>query len=205
MCFGDSGAEAANRAAVQQRQEEKQRQQRIRSGMGQIDQIFSPFNDAFFRRRGETFLSFARPQLEDQYGKAREALIYALSRNGLLNSSVAATKFGDLKKSYDVNAQALEGRANDEANKARQTVEQNRSDLVAQLQATADPTAAANAAIARQTFLSSTPGYEPLGALFANVTAGLADATNTEKNGFSGINLFNTGTSSKSGSSRVVT
>lgn len=205
MCLGDGGAKASQQAAAQQRREEQQRQQRIRSGMGEIDQIFSPFNDQFYKNRGDAYRSFAAPQLEDQYRKAREQLIYGLSRNGLLQSSAGATKFADLTKQYDTNRQVIEGRAADTANAARQAVEQNRSDLVAQLHATADPTAAANAAIARQTQLNATPGFDALGNLFQNVTAGLADATNRNTNNAGGISLFNTGSTPRSNTSaRVV-
>jgi hypothetical protein len=203
MCLG-GGDGGAGAAAAAQREEEDQRQGRIRSGMANIDQIFSPFNDTFFKGRSQAFLDFARPQLEDQYRKARENLIFALSRNGLLQSSAGATKFGELTKLYDTNRQVIEGRGADEGNRARQQVEENRSDLVNQLHATSDPTAAANAAIARQSFLSSTPGFDALGNLFQNITAGLADATNTPQNRFSGVGLFDTGRTSRNASSRVV-
>lgn len=205
MCLGDGGADAAARAAAQQRAEEQARQNRIRAGTGAIEQIFSPFDDTFFAGRGKAFLDFARPQLEDQYRKAREGLIFALARNGLTQSSVGANKFKDLTTAYNTNRQVLEGRAQDEANRARQQVEQNRSELVSQLQATADPTAAARAAISRQQYLYSTPGFDSLGNLFQNVTAGLADAANTAGNKYAGVNLFNTGSTPQSGSSRVVT
>lgn len=205
MCLGDGGADAAARAAAQQRKEEQDRQNRIRSGMAQVDQIFSPFNDTFFQGRGKAFLDFARPQLEDQYRKAREGLIFALARNGLTQSSVGADKLKGLTTEYNRNRQVIEGRASDEANRARQQVEQNRSELVSQLQATADPTAAARAAISRQQYLYATPGFDSLGNLFQNVTAGLADATNTAANKYAGVNLFNTGSTPQSGSSRVVT
>jgi hypothetical protein len=204
MCLGDGGAKASQQAAAQQRKEEQDRQNRIRQGNSRIDQIFSPFNEGFFKGRSKAFLDFTRPQLEDQYKKAREGLVFALSRNGLIQSSAGANKFRDLTKTYDTNRQVLEGQAIDEANKARAAVEQNRGDLTAQLQATADPTAAARSAIQRQAVLSATPGFNPLGILFQNITAGLADATSNPRNNFSGVNLFNSGSTTKSGSSRVV-
>lgn len=204
MCLGDGGADAAAAAAAAQRREEQQRQARIRQGNSRIEQIFSPFNDGFFKNRSKAFLDFTRPQLEDQYRKAREGLVFALSRNGLSQSSAGANKFRDLTKTYDTNRQVLEGQAADEANKARAAVEQNRGDLTAQLMATADPTAAANSAIQRQAVLSATPGFSPLGILFQNVTAGLADATNNSSNNFSGVNLFGSGTTNRNNSSRVV-
>jgi hypothetical protein len=211
MCFGDSaGTKAANRAAVQQRQEEKQRQQRIKSGTAAIDSTFAPFNDGFFAQRGKAYTDFARPQLEDQFKTAREKLVYALARNSLTNSTVAADKFANLNKTYDTSRQVIEGRGMDEANKARLAAENARSNLVSQLQATADPGAAARSAVAQSTAVAQTPGFDPLGNLFTNVTGGLADLTTNAQTGYKGlggVSLFGGGGAgtSPSGSSRVVT
>lgn len=209
MCFGDGGAEAQQRAAAQQRKEEQQRQQRIKAGTAAIDSTFAPFNDAFFAARGKAYTDFARPQLEEQFKTAREKLIYALARNGLSQSTVGADMFANLSKKYDTNRQVVEGRGIDEANKARMAAENNRSDLVAQLQATADPGAAARSAVARSRAVAATPGFDPLGNLFTNVTAGLADLSTNPQNGYKGLGgvaLFNSNSgSSPSGSSRVVT
>jgi hypothetical protein len=209
MCFGDGGAKAQERAAAEQRREEQQRKRRIAEGTAAIDSTFAPFNDGFFAARGKAYSDFANPQVEDQFKTAREKLIYALARNSLTNSTVAADKFANLQKTYDTTRQVVAGRAGDEANKARLAAESNRSDLVAQLQATADPGAAARSAVARSAAISQTPGFDPLGNLFTNVTAGLADLTTNPQNGYKGlggVSLFGGSSgSSPAGSSRVVT
>src|SRR3546814_7739919 len=87
-------------------------------------------------------LDYATPQLEDQFAKAKEQLIFALSRGGNLNSSVAGERLADLTKQYDRNRTALADRGLALANDARSKVESARSDLVAQLQGSAEPTSA---------------------------------------------------------------
>src|SRR3546814_1150118 len=87
MCdalFGGGGNSDAAEAA---RRDEEARQARIRAGMGQIDQTFSQFNDDYFDTRSKAYLDYATPQLEDQFAKAKEQLIFALSRGGNLNRS----------------------------------------------------------------------------------------------------------------------
>src|SRR3546814_20442278 len=91
--------------------------------MGQIDQTFSQFNDDYFDTRSKAYLDYATPQLEDQFAKAKEQLIFALSRGGNLNSSVAGERLADLTKQYDRNRTALADRGLALANDARSTDE----------------------------------------------------------------------------------
>src|SRR3546814_12014739 len=84
-----------------------------------------------------------------------EQLIFALSRGGNLNSSVAGERLADLTKQYDRNRTALADRGLALANDARSKVESARSDLVAQLQGSADPTSAAAQAAERAKLLAA--------------------------------------------------
>ena len=162
---GDDGAKKA----------EKKRQGRIAQGMNWINQTFGKYTDDFFNTRMQDYLSWANPQVEDQYGKAKEELTYALARQyGTTQTSTAAEKQAELAKAYGLakTAQVEQGQA--VANQARGNVEDARTNLVAQLNATADPDAAASAAIRQSELLNKTDPYTPLGELFANVTEGLA-------------------------------
>src|SRR3546814_14655318 len=105
-----------------------------------------------------------------------EQLIFALSRGGNLNSSVAGERLADLTKQYDRNRTALADRGLALANDARSKVESARSDLVAQLQGSADPTSAAAQAAERANLLAAPDTFEPLGALLPNIPAGIAPA-----------------------------
>src|SRR3546814_928278 len=161
MCdalFGGGGNSDAAEAA---RRDEEARQARIRAGMGQIDQTFSQFNDDYFDTRSKAYLDYATPQLEDQFAKAKEQLIFALSRGGNLNSSVAGERLADLTKQYDRNRTALADRGLALANDARSKVESARSDLVAQLQGSAEPTSGAAQAAERAKRWAGPDPFEP--------------------------------------------
>lgn len=172
---GDGGAAAAARAR------EEARQAAIRDGMSRIDSAFTQFNDDFYNARNKAYVDYAMPQLDDQWTKAQQELTYALSRNGLLNSSAGAEKMADARRDYDRQKQGIGATGINYANQARGDVERNRSDLVAQLNATADPTSAAQAAANRASSLSATPGFQPLGLLFQNVAANIGSQIETKR------------------------
>lgn len=174
MCFG-GGSSSADDAAREARQREEERQRRIRAGMDSINQTFSGFDDGFFRQRADAYQRFAMPQLEDQYTDALTELTAALARSGTLQSSIAADKQGKLQKQYSLQRQNIIDQGLDQATKARGALEDSRSSLVADLYATADPTAAAQGAAARAKIASAQPSFSPLGILFQNVAGGLAD------------------------------
>lgn len=208
MCFGigggssgDGGAAAASRAA------EEARQSRINSGMNEISNAFSGFDDNFYNQRAKAYTDYANPQLEDQYAEAKKALVYALSRSGNLGSSVAADRNADLLKSYNANKQAIEQKGLSYANQLKSDVNSNRSNLVNELNNTANPSAVAQSAASQAGLLSSAPAFDALGQLFTNATAGLANYASNASNNYSGLSplLFNSSGSNNSGSTIVRT
>jgi hypothetical protein len=62
------------------------------------------------------------------------------------------------------------------ANQARTGVEQERQNLMSQLQTSADPAAAARMALTSSELLQKPTAMDPIGTLFSNVTEGLASA-----------------------------
>ena len=172
----------SNKQANQARAEELQRQNTIRDGTARIDNTFnSQFNDGFFDKRKTAFLDYATPQLEDQYADANKQLTYALSRSGLLDSSVRAQKEGELQKQYDLNKQQIGDQALSYSTEARTNVEKARSDLVTMLNATGDAEGAANSALSRATALSQPQAFSPLTQLFADFTSGLGTQAQLER------------------------
>lgn len=199
-----------SREAAQARADEQKRQAEIRGGTARINSLFdSQFNDDFFNKRRDAFIDYARPQLDDQYGDAQKELTFALARGGLLNSSVRGQKAGDLQQRYDLNAQSLADEAMAEANKARGSVEDARSNLIAMLNATGDAAGASNAAMARATALSQPASYSPLSQLFADFTGTLGtqaalERANYYSGGASGAPRYQTGLfAPRSGAVRV--
>lgn len=174
MCGGGGG----DGGAAEARQREEERQRRIREGMASINQTFSQFDDPFFDRRRSAYIAYATPQLEDQYSNALTTLTSALARTGglsSLRSSVAADKQGALSRDYSLQRQNIIDQGIGQATQARRDIENARSAIVSDLYATADPAAAAAAAQARARIATQQPTFSPLGMLFQNASAGLAD------------------------------
>lgn len=139
------------------------------------------FDDAFFTGRRQSFIDYATPQIEDQYGKAQRELTFALDRAGLLDSSARAQKAGELQQLYDLNKQQVADQALSYESEARTSVEDARSNLIATLNATGDAQGAANAALTRSQVLSKPASYSPLSNLFSDFTAGLGQQAALER------------------------
>lgn len=162
---------ASEAAAARARADEEARQKRIREGTDSINQTFTQFDDDYFAKLRDSYVGYARPQLDEQMGDARKQLTFALARSGNLDSSTRGEQSADLQKTYDLNLQDIADKGREYETTARNNVEQARGDLVSQLQLTGDNTGAANAALSRATALASPPAYSPIGQLFQDSTA----------------------------------
>lgn len=167
MCFAPKPPKDDS-AAIARRQEEE-RQARIREGRGKIDEAFGQFDDPFYQTQQQNYLDYYTPQLTNKFEDARRKLISDLSRTGNLQSGVGAKKQGDLKKAFDLQSGTISGQAIDYGNQVRTNVENARSDLYQQNQASADPSAAGSSAMARVGALSQAPALTPLGDVFAGL------------------------------------
>lgn len=185
MClFGDGGA---GQQAAQQRADEVARQARITSGMSAIDRAFSGFNDDFYKKRADAYTAYAMPQVDRQAGDARRNLIYALSRTGNLDSSAAINRNADLTEEANQQRIGVANAGMDQANQLRGQVENTRGNVVSQLNATGNDSAAAAAAMRSVENLNQPAGYSPLGNLFASFANSLSGIGANAGNGFSGF------------------
>ena len=173
MCFGGGGGDGG---AAQARADEDARQARLKEGTARIDTEFSKFDDNFYKGRKQAYTNFAMPQLSDQYRQTGDQLAYSLARSGLGQSSESARQGGILQRDNALARQQIADAATGEAQKARQSVEDSRYNLVNQLQATSDPQMAASNAMRQANSLSMQTGFSPLANLFQNTTGVLAAA-----------------------------
>lgn len=164
MCFSSSDGGAAARA----RQEEEARQGRIKQGTAAINEKFSEFNDEFYNKRKQEFADFANPDAQRQFKDAQGGVLYGLARSGNLASSERARQLGVVDRERDTAAMRIADKGAEYANQARTQVENNRTDLINQVQATGDATLAANQAMNRSATLRPSPAFEGLGSLFEN-------------------------------------
>jgi hypothetical protein len=185
MCFGGGGGDGG---AAQARADEQARQGRITEGIGNIDSTFSKFDNNFFDKRSKAYSDYATPQLNQQYHNTSNQLAYGLARSGQTNSSEAARQSGVLQGENATARQQVADAATGEAQKARQTVEDNRNNLINQLNATSNPALAATGALREAAVLANQPGFSPIGNLFQNTSATLAAADRGGYYGGPGIN-----------------
>jgi hypothetical protein len=193
MCFGGGGGSGAADAA---RAEEQARQARIREGTQKVNELFDgQFNDNFYGQRRQGYLDYATPQLEDQYQQALKELTFALDRAGTSDSSIRAARMGELQKLYDTNTRAVSDTGLNYENDARNNVEQARSNLISQLNATADVSGTVNSANSRAAALSAQQGYSPLGQMFSAFTNALGVQAANERTAAltGGKSFYNTG------------
>lgn len=183
MCFGNSGAKAAQREAERARQQEEARQAEIRQGRTAINDTFSQFDDNFFAGNRQAFKDYATPQLDEQFGDATKELTFDLARSGLRNSSVRGEQAGRLQGLYDKNMQQVTNEALSREQQQRNSVEGARSDLISLLQTTGDAQGATNQALSRANMLSQPQPFSPMGQLFTDFTAGLGTQAAMERAG----------------------
>lgn len=169
MCFG-GGSSSADRVAQQSRADEEARQLRIKEGMSRLSSIFGNYDGKFFDQQRQAYLDFAVPTISRDYRTAADKLKATLARRGLLSSSTQTKTGADLNRQFTQARTDAESKALDIANQSRAKVEQSRSNLVGELQASADPTSVATAAV-RQAQTFNAPGFAAPANAFANVLA----------------------------------
>lgn len=130
--------------------------------------------DPIWQQQEQAYMDFAMPQLQDQYGDAKEQMAYALSRQGVGRSSIAGENRADLQRDYDVQKQNVAEQGKGVASRARSDIAQQKQSLLNMLSASADPGATATAARSALDSIRSQPSFSPVGPLFQNATAGLA-------------------------------
>jgi hypothetical protein len=162
--------------AARARAAEEARAARIRAGQADINKTFGSFNDSFFGNYENDYLDYYTPQIDGQFGDANEDLAYSLARSGLLKSSVAGEKSGDLSKAYsDARSQTL-ARAKSAVTALRGRVANEKSSALNLLNATGDADRAASEALSRsQLLFKEQPEYNPLGDLFGGFASGIGN------------------------------
>lgn len=212
MCFGGGSNKGAQQQAQaqyddqarreaelqqQQRAAEVQRQQNIASGTSSINHwLDDTFTPDFYGKRAQAYRDFAQPQLENEYEKARRALVFALSNSGLTRSTAAATPLGELERQYGTQRQQMEDRARQYADEARSGVEQARQGLISTLNQTGDAGQAYEGARTQVPVLAAVPAFNPIGQVFSDIAGTVGTARNAalaRQIGTAGTRLFGAG------------
>lgn len=175
MCGGGGGDGGAGQA----RADEAARQARIKDGVSRIDTQFGQFDKNFYDGRAKAYTTFALPQVNDQYKQTADQLAFSLARNGVTNSSEAARQGGILMRDNALARQQVAEGAASEVQKARQGVEEQRNNLIQQVNMTSDAGLAGQNALRQAAILQQqSNNFSPLANLFQNTTAVLGAARN---------------------------
>lgn len=114
------------------------------------------------------------PQLDDKRDDATNELTYALSRAGLLTSTVAGERQADLGEEFALQKAATLGDIASRVSGARTALTQNRNSIEAALRSSGDVTAATSQALSSiGNFVPEAETMNPLGDLFYGVSAGI--------------------------------
>lgn len=169
--------------AAQARAAEEARAAAIRQGEAAVNEQFGRFDDTFYAKRGEDYLGYYQPQLDEQYQDALANLTFALSRAGTTGSSIAGDAMGDLQKRRERELAALASSSSADTSSLQARIAAEKSNLISQLNATGNAEAASNQALTRsQQLYSETPQRVPLGDLFS----GLGSSIGAYQTGFNG-------------------
>jgi hypothetical protein len=175
MCFGGGGGDGG---AAQARADEMARQARIKRGVGNINESFNRFDDSFFDARKDAYRNFVTPQVNDQYKQVGDQLAFSLARTGLDQSSESARQQGVLMRDNALARQSIAEGATGEATKARQAIEDQRNNLIQQVNMTSDAEMAGQNALRAAGILQQQQAFNPISNLFANTTGLLGAAQN---------------------------
>lgn len=161
-------AAIAAQSAAEAKQGEADRQARIKQAQGTIDSAFSSsFSPDYFSKYEQANRSYYDPQVDNQYGRAKDKLTAQLAGQGILESGVGNQAMADLSSSYADNKASIAKSAADAVNGLKGRVNDAKTALYGMDLASADPQQLATTATATATSLAAPQSYSPLADLFA--------------------------------------
>jgi F0F1-type ATP synthase membrane subunit b/b' len=177
--YQDHAKEEAERA----RKQEEERQARIRDGMGHIENAFGDMQPTL-DNRAQHQRDYYLPQLDEQYGDAKEDLGFALHRAGLSTSTVAGEKQADLSNKFALKRGEIESDIESDIANTKGRINQSKQQLQSTLRNTGDATAAQNNALqSAVTFREEMPTLGQLGDVFAGLASGIGSSVSGYRTG----------------------
>lgn len=146
-----------------------QRQAKITEGQGAIDSAFTKYDDNFFNGYQKNYVDNYNPQVDEQFGRAKEKLGYNDARRGMQDSTSGIFNRDLLNDSYGKQRQQIGANGVQAAEGLRSDVASQKSNLYALNASAADPTLISERASAAAGTIPSTPQYSVLGDLFSGL------------------------------------
>lgn len=175
----DGPANAANAQNAQINQQQAAHDAAVGQGKQNIDSAFSQFTPDYFKGITGAYEKAYNPQLDDQFGIARDQLTSALAGNDTLGSTAGANATAQLEKQYHTSQADIAGKGQDAANSLQGQVNNSKTGLYTMNQSAADPLMAQSQATAATGALVAPQNYPSLGNVFQGVLGPLASAQKT--------------------------
>lgn len=187
----NNSAQDAQEAQV--RADETARQGRITSGQGQIEKVFSGYNQPYYDNLNKDYHKYYDPQLQTQYGDAQQKELFNAANQGTLDSSGYAKQKSDLDKEYGVQKDQVDSGANSYSQNAQSQIAGLKNKTQQQLLASGD-NSGINSSLLNQVQIAPAASLSPLVNLFGGLvnSAGQIGANTAYLGGPSlGSKLFN--------------
>lgn len=162
MCLGGGNPGAAIA------QQEAERQRLITQGLGSVNQAFAGFGPDFYNKMQQNYLAATVPQVGQQFRTTQNQLASTMSNHGLLRSSAAQNLGSSLQQQLATNLFNVGNQATQAVQGLQKQVGQEKSNVIAQLQQSANPTLAATQATESASQFAAPSLVQPLGNLFQN-------------------------------------
>src|SRR5882724_1689147 len=163
MCFG-GGSNAGDQA----RQQQQQQQADITKGLGQINQVFSGFDPQFYQQRAQAYYNYALPYLQQQTQNQQNQQAFGLANRGLSQSTTARDQQAQLASYTGQQQQNIANTGSQQAQDLQSQVGQEQSNLISQLEASANPGATTQQALAAASRFAAPSAFPAIGNLFGN-------------------------------------
>lgn len=189
----NTAAAAATQAAAEQKKVENKRQEKIRTGQANIDTAFSQFDPQYYDKFKQTYSDAYLPQIQEQYGVAKDKLTAVLAGRGMLESTPGAVKFGQAERTRADAAANVGNMGIDAANQMKQKIDASKTNLYNLNASAGDPSMAAAQATGAAASFAAPPTLSPLGSVFASTLNGLGTYNKADANSMSPQLPWNTG------------
>lgn len=166
LIFGDDPSKDYAKEAARA---EAERQERIKSGLADVNTAFAGFAPSFYDERAKAYIDYALPQLATHYQGTRNKLLQNLASRGLLKSSAGQKQLSAFESRAQGAKQAIAETGRAQASELQRAVEDKRNLIIGQLYQSADPANARQAAITTAASFRQPSVFAPIANTFADL------------------------------------
>lgn len=166
LIFGDDPSKDYAKEAAKA---EAERQERIKSGIVDVNSAFAGFAPSFYDDRAKAYVDYALPQLATQYQGTRNKLMQNLASRGLLKSSAGTKQLSAFESRAQGAKQTIAETGRAQASELQKAVEDRRNLIIGQLYQSADPANARQSAISTAASFRQPSVFAPLANTFADL------------------------------------